>query len=64
MLLQYSRFYIHNVKIYNSSYKYNNVDIMAAIMLTYSCLKFIDKPLFTMCAFTCIQTSNIDLFDP
>jgi len=23
-----------------------------------------DKPLFTMCIVTCIQTSNIDVFDP
>ena len=33
------------------------------MMLTYSCLKFIDKPLFTMCVVTCIQTSDIDVFD-
>jgi hypothetical protein len=44
------------LKMYNSSYKYNNVDIMASVILTYFWLKFIDMLLFTMCAGTCICT--------
>jgi hypothetical protein len=32
---------------------------MANMMLTYSWLKFVDMPLFTMCVVICIQTSNI-----
>jgi hypothetical protein len=54
---------MYYVKIYNSSYKYNNMDIIASMMLTYSWLKFTDMLLFTMCVLTCIQISNIVNFN-
>jgi hypothetical protein len=41
-----------------------NKDVMASMMLTYFWLKFIDTPLLTMYVVVCIQTSNIDIFDP
>jgi len=47
------------LKIYKGSYKYNNMDIAASTMLTYSSLKFSDMTLFTMCTVTCTQTSDI-----
>jgi hypothetical protein len=47
------QFYKYNV---NNSYKYNNMDIMASIMLTYYWLKFTDMSLFTMFVVPC---SNI-----
>ena len=50
------------LKINNSGYKYNNMDIMASTILTYSWLDFIDMPLFTMFVVTCTQTSNITVF--
>jgi hypothetical protein len=40
------------------------MNITASNMLTYSWLKFIYTPLFTMCVVICIQTSSIDVFDP
>jgi hypothetical protein len=43
---------------------YNNKDIMSIMMLTYSWLKLIDKPLLTVCVLIFIQTSNIDIFHP
>ena len=46
------------LKLYNSSYKYNNVDIIASVML-----KLIDMPLCTIRVFICIQTSNVDGLD-
>ena len=52
------------LKIHTNSYKYNNTDIMASMVLTYYCLKFTDMPLFTMYEFTCLQTSKIDVLDP
>ena len=59
---QYKGALLHySVKMHNSSYKYNNMDIMASMMLTYSWLKFIDMLLFVV---TCIQTSNIEVFVP
>jgi hypothetical protein len=58
------QFYRYSVKIYNSSYKHNNMDIMDSMMLTYSLLNFIYMPLFTLCVAVCIQTSNIDVFEP
>lgn len=50
------------LQIYNSVYKYNNMDIMASMILTYSWLDFIDMPLFAMFVVTCTQTSNIGVF--
>jgi hypothetical protein len=38
------------LKIYNSSSKYSNVDIVASMMLIYSWLKFCSMPLCTVCA--------------
>ena len=43
------------LKIYNRSYTYNNTAILADMMLTYSLVKFIDMPLFTKYAVTCIK---------
>jgi len=37
------------LKIYNSSSFYNNVDIVASMILIYSWLKFCVVPLFTVC---------------
>jgi hypothetical protein len=37
---------------------------MDSMMLTYSWLKFNDMLLSTMCVVTCLQTSNIDVFNP
>ena len=37
---------------------------MASMMLTYSWLKFIAKPLSTMCVVMYIETSNTDFFNP
>ena len=39
-------------------------ETMASVMLIYCWLKLIYKPLFTMCVVMCIQTSNINVFDP
>jgi len=50
------------LRTYKSSYKHNNMDIMVCMMLTHLWLKFIYKPLFTMCVVTCIQISIIDVF--
>ena len=44
--------YTHNVQMYNSSYRYNNVANMDSMMLPYFWLKLISMPLFTMCAVT------------
>ena len=44
-------FYQYNVKITKSSYKYNNMDIMVNMMLTYTWLKFVDMPSFTVCVY-------------
>ena len=43
------------------TYKFNNMDIMAIMMLTYSWLNFTDMSLFTMCVVTYVQTSNIEV---
>jgi hypothetical protein len=48
---------------HNNSYEVN-ICIMASMRLTYFCLKSIGILLFTMCVVTCIQTSNIEVFDP
>jgi hypothetical protein len=56
--------YLHNVKIYNSSYKYNKVPNMDSMMLTYFWLRFISMPLFTMCVVTHTQTASIAVSDP
>ena len=45
------------VKMYNRTYKYNDVDIVVSMMLTYSSLKFTDALLFAVSVVTCIQTS-------
>jgi hypothetical protein len=51
------------LKIYNSSHNYNNIDIMASIvLLTHSWLTLIDMPLFTMCVVTCVETPNTEVF--
>ena len=42
------------------SYKYNNKDIAASMMLAYPWLTFNNMTLFTMCIVTCAQTSNIE----
>jgi hypothetical protein len=55
---------MYNLEIYNVSYKYNNLDIMASTRLLYSYLKFTDMLLFTMCVFMCIKTSNTEVSDP
>jgi hypothetical protein len=48
-----------------SGYNNNNNNNIAVIVLTYSWLRFPDKPLFTTCVFVCmyIQTRNIYVFD-
>ena len=51
-----SNFAYKMLKLYNSSYKCNSVDIMDGVMLTYSWLKFIYMPLFTMCIVICSYT--------
>jgi hypothetical protein len=56
--------YIHNVEMYSSSYKYNNVPNMDSMMLTCFWLKFISMPLFTVCAVIHTQTFSIAVFDP
>jgi hypothetical protein len=50
------------LKIYNISYKYNKMDIMASMMFAYSWLDCIDMPLLAMCLVTCTQASNVRLF--
>jgi hypothetical protein len=40
------------------------MDTIAISMLTYSCLNFSDMSLFTMGVVTCLQTFNLDVFDP
>lgn len=58
---------MYNVKnIQNSSYKHNNVDNIASMILTCSLLKNIEMLLFKMCVVICrpIQSSSIDVFDP
>ena len=37
------------LKIHNTSCKYNNMNIVATMLLTYYWLQFIDTPLFTKC---------------
>lgn len=37
------------LKMCNSSSLYNNLDIVASVILIYSWLKFCDMPSFTMC---------------
>ena len=49
-------------KIYNTGYKYNNIDIMASMILKYSWLDLIDMSLFAMFVVTCTPTSNIRVF--
>jgi hypothetical protein len=53
------------LKTYNSGCKYNknNMDIMASMMLTYTWLKFIGIPLFTMYV-DIYKKSNIKVSDP
>lgn len=50
--------------MYYSSYKYKNVDTMNGMMLTHSCLNFIDMPLFALYVFVCIQICSIEVFHP
>ena len=63
ILLQY-QMCIHNVKIYNSNYKYTTVRNMDSLMLIYFWLQFISMPQFIMCVLTGTRTSNITVFDP
>jgi hypothetical protein len=35
---------------------------MVSMMLTHYWLKFIDKPLITMCVIVCVQISTIEVF--
>jgi len=49
--------------MYNSSYKCNNMALMASVVLTYSWLKFIDM-LLIVCSGTCICTYDIEVFNP
>ena len=50
--------------MYYSSYKHKHVDTMNGMMLTYSCLNFIDMLLFALYVFVCIQISTIEVFHP
>jgi hypothetical protein len=54
--------YVHNVEIYKSSYKYNNVANMDSMMLSCFWLKFISMPLFTVCVVIHTQTDSIAFF--
>ena len=49
-------------KIYNTGYKYNNMDVVASMILKYSWLHFIDMPLFAMFVVTCTPASNTRVF--
>jgi len=40
------------------------MDIVASKVLTYSWLKLIDMPLFTVCRVSRMQTSNSEVYDP
>jgi hypothetical protein len=53
--------YTYNVQIYNSRSKYNNIGIVASVMLTWSSLQLTDTPLLTTCVVTRIMTSNTDV---
>jgi hypothetical protein len=48
-------------KIYNSRCKYNNIVIVASVILIYCWSQCTDTPLFTMCVVTCMLMSNIDV---
>jgi len=55
------------LQIYNSDYKYNNMNVIVSKMLKYSWLKFIGMPLFTVCVVThkykaCPSESGTDKF--
>jgi len=52
------------LKINNCSYKYNNLDTLDNLTLTYSCIKFIEMPLFMLYMELCLQPSSIKIFDP
>jgi len=52
------------LKINNGSYKYNNLDTVDNLTLTYSWIKFFDMPLFMLYNELCIQLSNIKVFNP
>jgi hypothetical protein len=45
------------VKVYIRSYKYNGMDIVTSMMLTYSSLKLTDTLLFALSVVICIKTS-------
>ena len=50
------------LRIYKGSYKCNNMAIMVCMMLTHYWLKFIYKPLSTMCVVIYTQIFTIDVF--
>jgi hypothetical protein len=52
--------------MYNSSYKCNDVAVMASVVLTYSWLKFFDMLLLVLieCSGMCMCTYDIEVFNP
>jgi hypothetical protein len=52
------------LKISNGSYKYNNLDTVDNLILTYSWIKFVDMPLFMLYVELCIHPSSIKVFNP
>jgi len=53
------------LKMYNSSYKCNNMAVMASVVLTYSWLKFFDMLLVLIeCSGRCMCTYDIEVFNP
>jgi hypothetical protein len=49
---------------YTSSYKYNNMDVMASMMLKYSWLKFVDMSSFTICAVVMYADIYMNVLNP
>lgn len=52
------------IHTWNKSYKYNSTHFLTTAILTCSHLKFSGMSLFTIRVVLCIQTSNLDVFDP
>jgi len=52
------------LKLRNGSYKYENLDAIVNVMLTYSWIKLIDVPLCILYVVVCIQTSGVEVYDP
>lgn len=55
---------LHNVKKHNDNYNYKNVNTIHNVMLTYSCIKITDVPLFILHVVIYTETPRTEVFDP